>query len=335
MPGMSEKYLHEWSRGNSQIFRAPGAESRLESPGGTTTASGEVHDSRAGEVQMDDTAAKRNQLDIVDDVERGLAQNEFFLVFQPKLRVPEGKLSGFEALLRWRHPVRDILMPSSFIRVVEDSRLSGRFTDFLLARAAETLADWAACGYGSLSLAINLPVRELAREDLPGKLIRVLATQAIDPTRLEIELTETTEPRPLDELVTAIESVRATGVRVAIDDFGAGYWTLSLLPRLAVDVLKIDRSLVNDIPANAGSTVLLKALVRLGQRLSKQIVIEGIENEAQFVWAKSMPHVDCQGYYISMPVRAAQIDDLVMQHGLVKSSDSVREKSDEPGWTRN
>jgi EAL domain-containing protein (putative c-di-GMP-specific phosphodiesterase class I) len=305
----------------------------LNSSGDTDTASSEVRNSHAREVQMDATA-KRNQLDIVDDVERGLAQNEFFLVFQPKLRVPEETLSGFEALLRWRHPVRGILMPSSFIRVVESSRLSGRFTDFLLARAAETLADWAACGYGSLSLAINLPVRELAREDLPGKLVRVLAAQAIDTAKLQIELTETTEPGPLDELVAAVDSVRATGVRVAIDDFGAGYWSLGLLHRLAVEVLKIDRCFISDIPVNARSTVLLEALVRLGQLLGKQIVIEGIETEAQFVWAKSMPHVDCQGYYISMPVHAAQIDELVMQHGLVSSSGYIQVISHEPGWTR-
>jgi EAL domain len=139
MPGMSEEYLYEWLPGDSLVFRVPGAVSRLDSPGDTATASSEVRNSHAREVQMDATA-KRNQLDIVDDVERGLAQNEFFLVFQPKLRVPEGTLSGFEALLRWRHPVRGILMPSSFIRVVESSRLSGRFTDFLLPRAAETLA---------------------------------------------------------------------------------------------------------------------------------------------------------------------------------------------------
>lgn len=335
MPGMSEKYLYEWSPGDSLIFCAPRAESRSDSPGDTVTASSQAHDSRAEKLRMDDTAAKRDQLDIVDDVERGLAQNEFFLVFQPKLLVPEGKLSGFEALLRWRHSVHGILMPSSFIRVVENSRLSGRFTDFLLARAAETLADWAACGYDSLSLAINLSAPELAREDLPEKLIGVLAAQAIDTTKLQIELTETTEPGPLDELVAAIDSVRATGVRVAIDDFGAGHWSLSRLHRLAVDVLKIDRSFVSDIPANAGSTVLLKALVRLGQLLGKQIVVEGIETEAQFVLAKSMPHVDCQGYYISIPVRAAQIDELVMQHGLVKGSGDVRVKSHEPGWTHN
>jgi EAL domain-containing protein (putative c-di-GMP-specific phosphodiesterase class I) len=162
----------------------------------------------------------------------------------------------------------------------------------------------------------------------------VLAAQAVDTAKLQIELTETTEPGPLDELVAAVDSVRATGVRVAIDDFGAGYWSLGLLHRLAVDVLKIDRCFISDIPANARSTVLLEALVRLGQLLGKQIVIEGIETEAQFVWAKSMAHVDCQGYYISMPVHAAQIDELVMQHGLVRSSGCIRVISHEPGWKR-
>jgi EAL domain-containing protein (putative c-di-GMP-specific phosphodiesterase class I) len=308
---------------NLQTFSVLKAESRLATLVNGVADPFRGYDTFVGEVPMDNTASDYSQFDIVEEAERGLNQKEFFLVFQPQLRMPDEKLSGFEALLRWRHPALGVLMPSSFIGVVENSRLSGRFTDFLLARAAETLADWAACNYAPLSLAINLPVRELVREDLPEKVVGLLASHAVDTAKLQIELTESTEPGPLIVLAAAIDSVRATGVRVAIDDFGAGYWSLSALHRLAVDVLKIDRSLINNIPESSQATIVLEALIRLGQRLGKQIVIEGIETAAQFAWTKAMSQVDCQGYYICRPVCAAQIDDLVREHGLVKSTQCI------------
>ncbi|WP_158608934.1 EAL domain-containing protein [Paraburkholderia sp. RAU2J] len=261
-----------------------------------------------------------DHLDIVDQLERGLERNEFMLVFQPKLRVPEERLSGFEALLRWRHPVHGILTPTSFIQTVESSGLSGRFTDFLLEKSAETLSDWAACKYTTLSLTISLSHQELTRGNLPGKLLALLASHAVEPAKLQVQLTESTESGPLDVLLAAVDSIRETGVQVAIGDFGAGGWPPSILHRLAVDVLKIDRSLISGVPGSSEATNVLEVLVRLGQRLGKQIVIDGIENEAQLTWTKSMANVDCQGSYICMPVHAAQIDDLVEGHGLAMSS---------------
>jgi EAL domain-containing protein (putative c-di-GMP-specific phosphodiesterase class I) len=265
---------------------------------------------------MEHAAAEVRKVHTIDDAARGLAGREFFFVYQPKLRLQEGRLSGFESLLRWRHPSYGVLTPDSFIDLVENSALTERFTDFVVTEAARTLADWTARGYETLSLAVNLPAREIGRPGLANTLSGLLGVRSIDTSRLQIELTEATDPGSIDVLVSAVESLKESGLSVAIDDFGAGCWSLTILHRLGVDTLKLDRQFMSDIQENANSKVVVETLVQLGQRLGKRVVIEGVETQAQFEWARTMGHVDCQGYYISAPIADEQIDRFVATHGL-------------------
>jgi EAL domain-containing protein (putative c-di-GMP-specific phosphodiesterase class I) len=253
----------------------------------------------------------------IDDARRGLAKREFFFVYQPKLRMDEGKLSGFESLLRWNHPSRGVLAPASFIHLVEDSPLTGSFTDFIVAQAARTLADWSVRGYSTLSLAVNLPAAEIGRPGLASKLSALFGSHSVSTSRLQIELTESTDPGSIEKLTAAVESLQKSGISVAIDDFGAGCWSLAILHRLGVDTLKLDRRFMHGIQDNANSKVVVESLIALGQRLGKQVVIEGIETAEQFAWLKTIEHIDCQGYYISAPIAEEQIGELVARHGLV------------------
>ncbi|APA89143.2 EAL domain-containing protein [Paraburkholderia sprentiae WSM5005] len=252
----------------------------------------------------------------IGDAERGLARREFFFVYQPKLRLQQGRLSGFESLLRWRHPARGVLTPDAFIHFVEDSPLTASFTDFVVAEATQTLADWTTRGYDTLSLAVNLPAREIGRPGFTNKLSTLLRTRSLNASRLQIELTENTDPGSIDTLASAVKSLRESGVSVAIDDFGSGCWSLAVLHRLGVDTLKLDRKFMRDIQDNADSKVVVESLVQLGQRLGKRVVIEGIETAAQFAWAMTVGHIDCQGYYISEPISTEQIDRLIARHGI-------------------
>ncbi|WGS40342.1 EAL domain-containing protein [Burkholderia sp. JSH-S8] len=274
-------------------------------------------DVRASEFAIGNPAAHCNPHEMAIDAARGLDENEFFLVFQPKLRLETGLLSGFESLIRWRHPTYGILMPSVFIDIVENSPLSCRFTDFLLTEAAKTLASWTVRGYGGLSLSINLPAQEITQPGMAKKLSAILDAHAVGADRLQIELTESTNPGPIETLATAVVSLREAGVSVAIDDFGTGCWSLTILHRLAVDTLKLDRSFICDIHESSEARVIVETLIRLGQRLGKCIVIEGVETEAQFAWARTMTHIDCQGYYISAPVQDTQINELIAKHGVL------------------
>lgn len=250
---------------------------------------------------------------LASDIERGLTRDEFFFVFHPRLGCAEGQISGFELLMRWCHPIVGILEPSAFISFVADSEFAGTFTDLLLSRASDVLANWKAHGYCSLTLSVNMSSLELTRADLPQKLAAVLSARDIDARCLQIELTDVVEPARLDLLADAINAVRATGVLVALDDFGAGLTSFTLLHQLPVDIVKIDQSLLRDVPGNPESKRILEALVRMGQRLGKKIVLEGVETAAQFEWARSLPEIECQGYYISRPITDLALDQLVRE----------------------
>lgn len=265
---------------------------------------------------------------IVADMERALARGEFFFLYQPRVLLPEAQICGFEALMRWRHPSDGVLEPSRFISVVEDSRLAGAFTDFLLAGASATLAQWKAQGHDFLTLAVNLSVSELSRPDLPSRLNQLLLDHQLAADRLTIELTGVVEPARLNFLENAINAVRATGVRVALDNFGAGFASLTLLHQLPVDILKMDRSLIRDVPDHGEARCILETLVRLGQRLGKHIVLEGVETESQYQWAREQPHVECQGFYLSKPLSGDRVEALIGQSqglGLVKRSSQSRD----------
>ncbi|NHV27514.1 EAL domain-containing protein [Burkholderia sp. D-99] len=280
------------------------------------SAGTEESDVRALEIALDNTAMHRNYDDLVDDAELGLARKEFFFVYQPKLRLETGLLSGFESLIRWHHPEYGVLMPSIFIDLVEASYLTSQFTDYVMTESARVLASWAALGYGGLSLSVNLPAREITRPGVGKNLSFILDSYAVRAENFQIELTESIDPGPIETLATAITSIRNMGVSVAIDDFGSGCWSLTKLHRLAVDTLKLDRSFMRDIHESIESRAMVEMLVELGHRLKKRVVIEGVETEAQFAWLKEMTQIDCQGYYISEPIREEQIDGLIEQHGI-------------------
>ncbi|VWD36430.1 diguanylate phosphodiesterase [Burkholderia lata] len=249
--------------------------------------------------------------DPLDDAERGLLRDEFFFLLQPKFALHEIHLAGFECLIRWHHPERGVLEPASFISMIEDSCLAARFTDLLTRRATHMLAQWKAAGYDKLSLAINLSPSELGHADFPAQLAALLASLGLEPGRVEIELTDVVPPARLDWLVEAIHAAQAIGVRVALDDFGAGFNSLTLLQQLPVDIVKFDRSLIRDVLQNGESMRVVETLVHLAKGHGKHIVMTGIETAGQFEWASSLPDVDGQGFYLGQPLPEAAVETFI------------------------
>ncbi|MBI0328629.1 EAL domain-containing protein [Burkholderia plantarii] len=251
---------------------------------------------------------------IVSDAERGLDQGEFFFMLQPKVRLPEHRLCGFEYLIRWRHPEGAVLHPAYFISVVEDSELAGQFTALLLDRAARRLAHWKAIGHGDLSIAINLSADELGRAELPRRLADACRAHVVAPQGIEIELTCTVEPERLDWLVEAIHAVQAVGARVALDDLGAGFNSLTLLQQLPADIVKFDRSLLERVPADAEAAARLAKLAAIARERGKRIVLAGIENAAQLAWACLLGDLDGQGFFIGKPCDESRADAVIGQY---------------------
>lgn len=254
------------------------------------------------------------------DAEQGLQRNEFFFLLQPKFALQELELSGFECLIRWQHPERGVLEPAAFISVVEDSILARRFTELVIGHAARTLAQWTAVGHRALSLAINVSSAELGHPDFPAQVSTLLASHHLDPRRLEIELTDTVAPDRLDWMVEAIHAAQAVGVRVALDDFGAGFNSLTLLQQLPVDIVKFDRSLIRDVPHNGESMRVVETLVQLAQGHGKRIVITGIETAEQFEWARTLPGIEGQGYYLCEPLREQGVEPFIASFRNRRSS---------------
>ncbi|MBR8149162.1 EAL domain-containing protein [Burkholderia vietnamiensis] len=250
----------------------------------------------------------------LNDAERGLREDEFFFLLQPKFTLQTLALSGFEYLMRWRHPSRGVLEPSAFISMVEDSRLAGQFTDLLTQRATRMLAQWAASGHHALSISINLSPLELGHADFPARLAALFDTLDVDPHRLEIELTDVVPPARLDWLVEAIHAVQAIGVRVALDDVGAGFNALTLLQQLPVDIVKFDRSLLRDVAQNDEAMRVLETLVHLAKVHRKQTVVTGIETAEQFEWARGLAGIEAQGFYLGAPLCLTEVDAFIAGH---------------------
>ncbi|WP_186250371.1 EAL domain-containing protein [Burkholderia gladioli] len=247
----------------------------------------------------------------LNDAERGLHQDEFFFLLQPKFLLAEHRLSGFEYLIRWQHPERGVLAPTSFISVVDDSFLARRFTDLLTERATRMLAKWAAAGYDGLSLAVNLSSLELGQTNFPAQLALLLESLGLAPQRFEIELTDVVPPDRLDWLVEAIHAVQAIGVRVALDDFGAGFNSLTLLQQLPVDIIKFDRCLIRNVLQNCESMRVIETLVHLARCNGKHIVMTGIETAEQLEWARTLPGVEGQGYYLGEPLDELDVEAFI------------------------
>jgi diguanylate cyclase (GGDEF)-like protein len=231
---------------------------------------------------------------------RGLERDEFLLEFQPQIDVASGRAVSAEALVRWAHPQRDLVMPGAFVPIAEESGTIVALGDWVMGRVCQTAARWSQAGI-SQRIAINISTRELGQADFFLRLRHAIATHAAPPTMLELEITESLamdmEPRVLEQL----RGLRKDGVRIAIDDFGTGYSNLSRLKELPVDRVKIDRSLVRDIATSAEARTICSAVVGLIQGLGMEVVVEGIESEAQMDVLRIIGCTLFQGYHLARP----------------------------------
>ena len=260
-----------------------------------------------------------DRADLERDLMLALQRDEFILEFQAQIDIGSGSAVAAEALVRWAHPERDILMPGAFVTVAEESGVIVALGDWVMDRVCETAARWAAAGI-SQRIAINISTRELGQADFFLRLRHAIATHQTPTTMLELEIRESLamemEPRVLDQLA----ALRRDGVLVAIDDFGTGYSNLSRLKELPVDRVKIDRSLVRDIATSAEARTICSAVVGLIQGLGLEVVVEGIESEAQMDMLRVIGCTQFQGYHLARPTgEQAYLD----RFALTESPDRV------------
>jgi diguanylate cyclase (GGDEF)-like protein/PAS domain S-box-containing protein len=246
--------------------------------------------------QMQDVLHERLRLEA--DIGRALAEEEFFLEYQPIVDLGTGSLLGVEALVRWRHPEAGVLMPSQFIPVAEECGQIVRIGRWVLMEACRALYAWRGCvaGGSGLRVSVNISGRHLQHGDLLQDVARALQLSGLEPSNLVIELTESTIMYNTDANLERLQQLKALGVRLAIDDFGTGYSSLSYLHRFPIDILKIDRSFVSRLTNSDNGPELARAVITLGETLGLDTVAEGIELEPQVASLLELGCVAGQGF---------------------------------------
>ena len=228
-------------------------------------------------------AAAIEILSMENDIRSGLAAGEFYMLYQPTFSLAKRRLRGFEALLRWRHPLRGNVGPAEFIPVAEESGSIFELGGFALDRACREMADFLRANpeIGPLSLSVNLSPRQFARQGLFEQIDQALAASGLPPKSLVLEITESSIMKHPEASANILTRIKARGVGIAIDDFGTGYSSMSALQHLPLDSLKIDRSFVSRITESAEDREIVRAIITLAASLHLGTVAEGIETEEQ------------------------------------------------------
>jgi diguanylate cyclase (GGDEF)-like protein len=215
------------------------------------------------------------------DLNRAIQQGEFQIYYQPQFTLPQGHITGVEALLRWRHPYRGMVSPDRFIAIAEEMGLIVPLGEWVLRTACLQVKHWQSLCAVPLKVSVNLSIRQLQQEHLASQITRILQAVDLHPCQLTLELTETNLMADVEQAVQTLTSLRALGIQIAIDDFGKGYSSLHYLSRLPIDILKIDQSFVRRLPDDSQATAISNAIINLAHDLSLTIVAEGVETERQ------------------------------------------------------
>lgn len=244
----------------------------------------------------------QHRLQIQSELHRALERDELRVYYQPILHIQSGAVSGFEALVRWQHPERGLIMPADFISVAEESGLIIPLGSWVMEQSCRTLKSLNLAGTSHITMAVNLSARQIEVPDFVATMADVLDRTTVDPADVCLEMTESVLMEDAEASAACLDSLKRLGVHVAIDDFGTGYSSLSYLRRLPVDFVKIDRSFVAHLGTESEATAIVTAVVHLARSLGLSTVAEGVETIEQLVALQLLRCDLGQGYYWSRPM---------------------------------
>jgi EAL domain-containing protein (putative c-di-GMP-specific phosphodiesterase class I) len=252
-------------------------------------------------------------LKLEGDLRRALERQEFMIYFQPIVALENWKIAGFEALLRWQHPERGLVLPEEFIPLAEDTGLIIPIAKWVLLEACRQTSIWQAAYPADppVSVSVNLSSRNLAHPDLIEQVDKALVESGLSGASLGLEITETALIENSDHALSVLARLRALNIRLQIDDFGTGYSSLSYLQQFPIDTLKIDRSFTTRMPGDGQSAEIVRTIMSLARNLNLSVVAEGVETREQ---AESLLELHCelaQGFFFHPPLHPDQVNALL------------------------
>ncbi|PKO33234.1 MAG: hypothetical protein CVU34_14270 [Betaproteobacteria bacterium HGW-Betaproteobacteria-7] len=246
------------------------------------------------------------RLALETDLRRAVGRHQLELFYQPQIRAADGRLGGAEALLRWHHPERGLVSPGEFIPLAEEAGIITELGEWALAEAARQMVAWRRQGMALPRMAVNLSPRQFHAADLADRLEYILAAAGAPHAWIELEITESAALAHPEGAVQVLQRLRASGIQVAMDDFGTGHSSLAMLRTLPLNVLKLDRSFVQHLPASATDAAVAEAVVTLARRLGLTVVAEGVETEAQRDFLADIGCDLLQGFLFARPLPAGE-----------------------------
>ena len=251
-------------------------------------------------------AAARLRATMIGALRKALEREEFSLVYQPKLSLLDERVTGVEALLRWRSEELGEISPSTFIPIAEETGMIVEIGDWVLVQACTQLAAWHRAGLRDVSVSVNVSVLQLLRGELTQRLCDILADSDLPPSQLELELTESMVMANAEQSITTLRQLKGVGVTLSIDDFGTGYSTMSYIKRLPIDTLKIDKEFVGDITTDPDDEAITATVINMAHSLGLNVVAEGVETAEQVEYLREQGCDEIQGHWLARPLTAAQ-----------------------------
>ena len=248
------------------------------------------------------------------ELRHALEHDEFVLYYQPKVDLATGRFSGMEALIRWQHPARGLILPEHFINIAEESGLLNQISKWIIPTVCRQIKQWQQQGITSVSAAVNLSASFFQHRDFEETVEASLLETGIAPECLELELTEATIMSDPQRVLGSMAAMKALGLQLSIDDFGTGYSSLSYLKKLPVDKLKIDQSFIHNIARDSDNAAVVRAVISIGRSMQLKVIAEGVENASQLAWLQSEGSEEAQGYYFSRPLPVSKMTALLKQN---------------------
>lgn len=237
---------------------------------------------------------------------KAIKNNELLVHYQPQYSLTKGKVTGFEALIRWNHPEKGMIPPSVFIPIAEETGMINEIGHWVLYKACSQLTKWHKIGYDDLSISVNLSLRQFNETNLFNQVKQVIDYVALDPTLLKLEITESMSMN-VQHAIDVLNQLKELGVKISIDDFGTGYSSLSYLNKFPIDQLKIDQSFIRNMAKEKHNKAVIASIISIAKHLNVSVIAEGVETEEELNYLKGQGCFEIQGYYISKPLPADEI----------------------------